>query len=197
MVKEIRTSDGIKLVDDNNRFAGSRGKGITPPNSSVITLDRVAPKTQKVDMKQFYESIFDKYTSKKEMGENTWSDATYDSASDKADAYSNPNRTWMAHPAHQDAYQVSAWGGLKLVAPASKGESCFIHLGVYDRATPATDPKTGEKGVVLSSGSSRVFYRDSEITSLDYSEREDADDTSTRIDNWRAKQGHSKASKVK
>lgn len=136
-----------------------------------------------------YDTLFERYTKKAASGDNPWKDTGYSSASDKADAYTNTKRTWMAHPAHRDAYQVSAWGGLKQEAPAN-GESCFIHLGMWDRAMPATDPKTGEKGVMLSSGANRVFYKDSEITSLDYSERPEAKDSASRADEWNSKQPH-------
>ena len=158
MVKVIYTSDGEKLVE-GNKFAGSRGKGIKPPKSNTLVLDRETKEFPNLNVENIYDSIYTRFAKGKEKEENLWNDGRYSSASDKANSH-------LTLPSN--GYQVSAWGSLKPNVPLNKNESCFVHLGVYDYATPAIDPKTKEKGVVLSSGKSRVFYKDSDITSLEY-----------------------------
>lgn len=155
---------------------------ISPSSSAVDTLSN--PSINKI-----YDTLYERFTKQFSKGDDPWKDTLYTSASDKADAYTDMERTWMAHPAHRDAYQVSAWGGLKSESPED-GESCFVHLGMWDRAMPGKDNKTGEKGVMLSSGAIRVFYKDSEITSLEYSERPEANDSAIRAEEWNSKQPH-------
>lgn len=181
MVKVIYTSDGEKLVE-GNKFAGSLGKGIKPPRSNTLVLDRETKEFFNVDVENIYSSVYTLFAKSKEKNKNLWSEKRYSSASDKADAYSNPKRISKIQLDSLHSYQVSVWGGLKPNVPLNKNESCFVHLGVYDYATPAVDPKTGEKGVVLSSGKSRVFYKDRDITSLEYSEKEDREDREENIE---------------
>lgn len=175
MVKVIYTSDGEKLVE-GNKFAGSRGKGIKPPKSNTLVLDRETKEFFNVDVENIYSSVYTLFAKGKEKNKNLWSEKKYSSASDKAGVYLNSERTLKARHLPNNSYRISVWGGLKPNALLNKNESCFVHLGFYDYATPAKDPKTKEKGVVLSFGKNRVFYKDSDITSLEYLEKEDTDD---------------------